>query len=54
MVHPYDMISEHAFGMGGREKGRGTNCPFLQSQPISVTVGDTGKGTWACIQTLAW
>ena len=36
LVHPHDMISEHALGMGGRERSRGTNCPSLWSQPIYV------------------
>jgi len=54
VVHPHEMISEHAVGMVGRERSRGTNYPSLRSQPISVTVERTGEGTWPCIQTLAW
>ena len=49
MVHPYDMISEHT--LGDREWCRGPNCPSLWFQPVSVTVGRTGEGTWACNQT---
>ena len=33
MIHTHDMISEHAFVMGGRESRRGTNYPSLRSQP---------------------
>ena len=43
MIHPHDMISEHAFVMSGRERSRGTNCPSIRSQPISVTVGKLEK-----------
>ena len=43
MVHPHDMIT--AFGLGGRERSRGTNCPSLRCQTIYVTVGRTGEGT---------
>ena len=44
LVHPHDIISEHAFGISGRESDCGNNCPSVCVQPMSVTNGRTGIG----------
>ena len=54
VVHPHDIISEHDFGIGGRESNCGNNCPSVRVQPISVTNGRTGIGEFAWNHILVW
>ena len=54
LVQPHEVISLHDFGIGGRDRSRGSSLPSRCIRPISVTGRRSGHGKCAWFKTLAW
>ena len=53
-VQPHEVMSLYDFGIGGRDRSRGTTLPSRCIHPISVTGRRSGHGKCAWFQTLVW